>query len=314
MAFDVLLLLHEAIMHLFSFLLLLIFLQQPTPSARKVSKPKQQETTSGQQASGTDQRGTEQSPLIVKTLISPKTQEETAEDTAERNQKQANDRHIVEFTGALVIIGFLQFLAYAYQGKKLRETVESAGEQAEAMKRHIGEAARSATAMETIAHTIEYGNKAITRAYLTVTVGDIHLFQERRQPGQEDLKFETRPNLTNTGNTPARNVCIQIAADILAIPIPRDFNFPLPENNIANAGIIGAHQTSVLAGTAPDFVPDAEIGVIKEGKRKALCVWGLITYQDIFGDGHNTKFAQWITWNPNGRVVGYYIAGQNDFN
>src|SRR5450631_2614405 len=32
----------------------------------------------------------------------------------------------------------------------------------------------------------------------------------------------------------------------------------------------------------------------------------------IFGMNHQTKFGQWITWNPNGIVVGYYIAGQND--
>jgi hypothetical protein len=266
-----------------------------------------------QQATTTDQRGTQDSPIVVKVLPSPKTPEETAQEKKDRDAKAANDGNLVILTGVLAFVGFCQLLVYGYQAKKLRETVESAGEQAEAMERHIGEAARSANAMEEIATRIQEGNRAILRAYLTVTTGAISLFQERREPGQPDLKFETRPNLTNTGNTAARNVNIRIAADILPLPIPNTFQFPLPEEGeIKNAGVVGAHQTSVLAGTVKDFVPDGEVGTIKEGRTKALCTWGIVTYEDIFGVKHQTKFGQIITWNPNGTTVGYYIAGQND--
>ncbi|MGD1077826.1 MAG: hypothetical protein ABR881_05835 [Candidatus Sulfotelmatobacter sp.] len=294
-------------------LLLLVWLQNPTPA--KVSRPQQQKSATSQQPSNTDQRGTEQSPLVVKTLQPAKSQTEIEQEAEDRKQKTTNDGRIVVLTGVLALVAIGQLGVYLYQAIKLRETVKAAGEQSAAMDRHIGEAARSADAMEKIASTIDAGNKAVMRAYLTVTVGSISLYQERREPGQPDLKFETRPNLTNTGNTTARNVCIRIAADILPIPIPQAFKFPLPEEiEIKDAGIIGAHQTSVLAGTVRDFVPDEEVGEIKEGRTKALCVWGLITYEDIFGRGHQTKFGQWITWNPNGVVVGYYIAGQNDSN
>jgi len=67
-----------------------------------------------------------------------------------------------------------------------------------------------------------------------------------------------------------------------------------------------------LGATVKDFVPDAEVAVVKEGSQKALCVWGLITYKDIFGVKHETKFAQWLTWFPDGTVFGYYIPSQND--
>jgi len=103
------------------------------------------------------------------------------------------------------------------------------------------------------------------------------------------------------------------AAEILPIPIPEDFQFLLPdENEIKDAGVVGAHQTYVIGGTVKEFVPDSEIAVIKEGSRKALCVWGLITYEDIFGVNHQTKFGQWLLWYPNGTVFGYYIPVQND--
>ncbi len=126
-----------------------------------------------------------------------KTQTETEQDATDRKEKATNDRYIVELTGILAIIAFLQLLVYTYQAKKLRETVKSAGEQSEAMERHIGEAARSANAMEKIVSTIEQGNRDVLRAYLTVTIGNA-LYQERRE-GQSDLKFEGKPNLVNTG-------------------------------------------------------------------------------------------------------------------
>src|SRR5207302_3943454 len=77
-------------------------------------------------------------------------------------------------------------------------------------------------------------------------------------PGQTDLKFEGRPSLLNTGNTPARNVRIRTAAEILPIPIPKDFQFALPdENEIKDAGVVGAHQTYIIGASVKDFVPDS---------------------------------------------------------
>jgi hypothetical protein len=275
------------------------------PSPQLQTKPQEP-----QQATATDKRGTQESPFVVKTV--PAT-EETAQEKLDRDNKAQNDRNLVKFSGVLALVAILQLIVYAYQSRQLSKTVKAAGEQSEAMERHIGEAARSANAMENIAATIESGNRAILRAYITVTIGALSLFQQRREPGQPDLKFETRPNLINTGNTGARNVNITIAADILPVPLPKDFQYPLPEENeIKDAGAVGAHQTYVIAGTVKDFVPDWEVATIKEGRTKALYVWGLITYDDVFGERHNTKFAQWITWNPNGVVAGYYIAGQND--
>jgi hypothetical protein len=54
----------------------------------------------------------------------------------------------------IALIGLLQLGVFGYQAYKLKQTVESSGEEAKAMERHIGEASRSATAMETIAKTI----------------------------------------------------------------------------------------------------------------------------------------------------------------
>jgi hypothetical protein len=292
--------------------LLVASLQKPSPTPVKASNPKQQQSATGQQPPGNDQRGTEQSPLVIKTLESTKSQAETQKEADDRKRKTANDGWVVILTGVLAIVAIGQLGVYLYQAIKLRETVRAAGEQSEAMERHINEAARSAAAMEKIANTIEAGNQAVMRAYLTVTVG-IAIYQERREPGQSDLKFESRPNLLNTGNTPARKVQIQTVADILPIPLPADFPFPLTGGSeTKDAGVVGAHQSCILAATVKEFVADHEVAAIKEARSKALCIWGLVTYEDIFGVSHKTRFGQWLTWNPDRTVLGYYIPGQND--
>jgi hypothetical protein len=280
-----------------------------------VSINSQQQTSKSHQpreTTATDQHDTQESPIVVKVLPTPKTQEESTQESNDRKEKSANDRNLVKATYVLAGIGILQLFVFGYQALKLKETVKSAGEQAKAMERHIQEAARSATAMENIANTIDVGNKAIMRAYLTVTIGKA-LYQQKRE-GMSDLMFEARPILHNTGNTAALRLCIRIAADILPIPIPSDFGFPLPGDGEikGNAGMVGAHQASEMPATVEKVFPDSEIVGIKEGDGRALCVWGTVTYEDIFGASHKTNFGQWLTWYPDGTIYGYYIPGQND--
>jgi len=59
--------------------------------------------------------GTEKIPFIVKMLPSSEKDKKAADDREER---------IAKYTGYLIIVGILQFIVYAYQGKKLKETVD----------------------------------------------------------------------------------------------------------------------------------------------------------------------------------------------
>ncbi|MGC2697133.1 MAG: hypothetical protein WA738_15210 [Candidatus Angelobacter sp.] len=263
--------------------------------------------TQAQQTSNPDQRGTENSPLVVKQLIPPKTQEEAERDTTERNEKTANDRHVVQLTAALALIGFGQLLVYYYQARKLRQTVKAAGEQSKAMEKHIGEAARSANAMEEIADVIQSGNTSIMRAYLSVIIGTA-VYQE----SQEGVKFEGKPSLVNTGSTPARNVRIWISARIMTTKEAETFDYPLGEESAKASAVAAPHQNYLLSAMVQNLVPDAEVPDIKHGRGKGLATWGRVTYDDIFGQSHTTRFGQWLFWYPNQSVYGYYIPGQND--
>src|SRR3979411_1550049 len=112
-------------------------------------------TNQSRNSGTTDHLGTQDSPLFVqdsplfvKVLPAPKTQEETERENNDRNEKVANDRNLVNATYVLAGIGVLQLFVFGYQALKLKQTVQSATEQSEAMERSIAEAERSESAME----------------------------------------------------------------------------------------------------------------------------------------------------------------------
>ena len=278
---------------LFSFL----SLQQDRQKSQATQQPTQQE-----------QHGTETSPIVVKVLPTPKSSEEAEAEAQDRKEKTASDRNLVNATWVLAGIGVLQLIVFGLQAAMLKKTVNAGTEQSKAMERHIDEAARSATAMEGIVTAIQSGNKAIMRAYLSVIIGT-GMFQVR----EDGVKFEGKPNLVNTGSTPARNVRIRIAAQLIQRTEAETFAFPVPDEVAKASAVVAPHQTYMLSAMVKDFVPDVEVANIKHGQApNALTVWGVVTYDDIFGDSHTTKFAQWLFWFTNNNLYGYYIPGQND--
>jgi hypothetical protein len=225
---------------------------------------------------------------------------------------------VVKLTGVLALVAFLQLLVYAYQAKKTKETVESAGEQAEAMERHIGESARSATAMESVAKslqtTAEVSSESIKalskqmRAYLFVNIGTA-VFQDRAV----GLKFEGKPLLINTGHTPARKIRFNAKAAILASPLPGDYVLAMPGDDALGSPTtnLGAGQNAIMNAVIDDFVDDAEVEDIKLSRGKALYVWGLVKYEDVFGEDQTVHFCQSMIWIGD-KVMGYFTPGRND--
>jgi hypothetical protein len=65
------------------------------------------------------------------------------------------------------------------------------------------------------------------------------------------------------------------------------------------------------------YATDDEVDRIKhlgswDRDAKGLYCWGLITYQDIFGGEHTTRFCQQIYWDLGDNVRGIYIPGRNN--
>src|SRR6266704_580495 len=190
--------------------------------------------------------------------------------------------------------------------------------QSTSMQKSVAEATRLASAMEVVSKEIAVSSKAAVenvaalkertaqqmRAYLTVIIGSA-IYQERAK----GLKFEGKPIVVNTGHTPARKVSFRASAAILPAPLPEDFGFAL-SGEIKSSATVGAQQNAHLSAIVDDFVGDAEVEDIKSGnKGKCLWVWGIVTYEDIFGQEQSTRFCQSLFWFADGKTVyGYYYV------
>jgi hypothetical protein len=255
-------------------------------------------------------------------LPAPNSSEDTKHVSNEGNDKSLTDWLLVIFTGLLVVVGVGQGVVFGWQGWQLRKTVIAAGEQSKDMKAYIVEAARAANAMEHVGAQVALSAKAAQdsiaamrersaaqmRAYLSVNVG-IAVFQER----DKGIRFEAKPSIMNNGFTPAYRVRYRAKAAIKVLPLPPDFNFNLPRGTETTGGVIGSHANSIMGVVVEDYVPDDDVEDIKIGanRKGVLHVWGVVEYDDIFGEPHETEFGQSIIWLPNGTIWGMHLSAHS---
>ena len=79
------------------------------------SQQQNTKTQPAQQIPQADQRGTEDTPVIVKIAPSPKTDKEITQEKKDRDEKAANDRNIVNLTAILALVGVFQLIVFGYQ-------------------------------------------------------------------------------------------------------------------------------------------------------------------------------------------------------
>jgi hypothetical protein len=142
--------------------------------------------------------------------------------------------------------------------------------------------------------------RAQLRAYLSVVIGD-GVYQEGAI-----YKFEAKPVIVNNGQTPAYNVRYRIKADIFTDSVAASFTFTEPPDVSKSQSSIGPHENRLMSGILGHVVPETEIQDIKAGIGKALWVWGVVHYDDVFQRPHFTQFCQRLIWLPDGRIFGLY--------
>ncbi len=283
--------------------------QPPTPSFRIIIQEEHAGTKQTTQNRAKEQPGIESNSFVVKSIPNQESKDDADYKKYEHHEKPTLDRYMTWGTVSLAVFTFLLFCFTAalwwvtYRlSKDARITSER---QAAEMAASISEAAKAASAMERVSTHMEISAKAASesvatlkertaqqmRAYLTVTINN-GIFQERTR----NLKFDVRPTLSNSGNTPAHKITYWANADILPYPLPDDFQLPPAKNKIQSSYVLGPHQNVVLNAIVDDFVPDEDVKNIKLGKERRAYIWGEVSYIDAFGDSHRTKFSHSIYW------------------
>lgn len=236
--------------------------------SQQLRKPPENPPSHAAQGAQNDNRGTGEPPLAVKIIPSPKTDQEATDEKAEREDKNSADWWMVKLTFGLMIVGIAQFsvfvlqlIIFGLQAKRLKETIEKMDE----------------TAIREL------------RAYVSGEVG-----KDINSSVVAELTPKTAARVVivnyNHGRTPAYQVEVNAAIDVLPYPLPP--NFILPEYIIvAPPSKTVIHPDGHTGYNARSFAPvtDFQMSQIARGSHK-LYVFGKIDYVDAFSVKRETKF------------------------
>lgn len=298
--------------------------QPPAPRNRETSQPPQQIPDEHSNKADADQRGTESSPFVVKTVLPPKSEQEAAQDAADREEKASSDWWMELLTAAIASIGFVQTIVFWIQAGRLKQTIRTMGTIADGqtadMQASIKQASRAAAAMEIAAQGISANvetSKSIAetqrefwkiqmRAYVSVryaiTVPQNHTSKWRT---------EIRLQIVNTGHTPAYELFYKSWCDIFPFPLPENFDFHIPNLPDQSAGTLAPGQHFIIAASVPRVCSEIEVADYVNGSERRIYMYGVVIYKDVFGCKHETRFSQSVIWFNDGSTMGVNTRRHN---
>lgn len=291
--------------------------QPPSPSLSDRNKQQKQPSATVQNGTRNDQRGTEDSPIVVKILGTAQANQESTKGHG-NGSNQTTDWWMFGATLVIAIIGAIQTRVFWIQAKRLKETIEKmeevSGKQTADIQASLAQTTRAAGAMQEIATSMATSVESVkvsvginreiadtqklvtelqSRPYLSVAFNEA-IFQDANHV------FEVQSIMRNHGNTPAYDVTFRAASGIISWPIPDDFEFPLPDNTAApSVSFLAPGTHKLITRTVLGRVHDDEVTSIKLAvPPRCLAMWGVVRYRDAFGKSRKLRFAFTVSWMP----------------
>ena len=246
--------------------------QRPAPSTGILGSDKKSQASENKTHSKYDQRGTEQFPLVIKVTPSPNAQEEAAQAKKEKNKEATRNRRIEVTTYIVAGATAVQALALIITIIVMIRTTRKQ------LRAHIAAEAPVVIPQDITAHR----------------------------------RYEVRLNIRNVGNTPGYNVTFNTHVDILPIPLPEKFDFPLSPTPHIGTGTIFPNQAFTINGFLDKMCSAEEIIEIKNATTKGLYIYGIVSYRDTFKKIRHTEFSEHFEWLMDGTVKGNYTKKHND--
>jgi hypothetical protein len=259
--------------------------QRGTPQA----KAKQPEAPVSQPKGSEDQRGTEQSPLVVKVAPTPKTGAEREDEAKERErvaqadrQKEKSDADLVKYTSELALFTKGLFYATAALVVATLGLGVAAFFQSRDTRASVAEAKRAADIAEASLVKLQ-------RAFIFPR--DFLINWHWHFDDENKYWWGIRPIYENGGSSATADLTTNLNYELRDSPLPADFTFPLAESTF-NA-LVGPKST-ILGGQIA--IEGADLLAIQKGT-KHLYFWGILRYNDIFENTgeHITTFCRYIT-------------------
>jgi hypothetical protein len=152
-------------------------------------------------------------------------------------------------------------------------------------------------------------NEALLRAYVVNSVG-----LQFRQGGIRGLKFEFRPVILNTGQTPAYALRTVSRIRFMSLQEAAIFDFAVNDPGASSQVTLGPRQDRFVHTIYEGYLSKAELRQYKR-MEKPLYVYGTTWYRDAFGRARYTNHCYVIGWwSKRGQSLWQTVARHSDSN
>jgi len=251
--------------------------QSQTPRKRK-GNPPQSEATPTQKKAAYDQRGAEESPLVIKTVPSQKSQEQASQEQYDRDEQTSNKRWMICLTGLTVLVGLIQaFLIWSQAriGQRQNTIMET---QSAIMSGQLQATETAANAARESAEIAKRSLETTERAYLHPIRWDIDEFRAGARP---ICRFAVK----NFGRTPAMLTEISFASTYDSVPPQQPPSFTRAERVKISLPASSTYRKSFLLNT--ELSQDLFGEIMSE--RIKLWIFLQVSYTDVFQRLHVTR-------------------------
>jgi len=236
----------------------------------KQPSPKASEQNSTQQ-----ERGTDNSPIVVKVLPSEKTKDDLAREYTKDKKKLEIDERLASLTGDLALYTKLLFIATAVLALITLGLVRASFLQVRDAKRSVAAAETAAKAAQAAAEHIP----RVERAYIFI--------DPRMDAG--DYGSRVRYSVFNHGKTPAVILGVGVWLQFKATPPDNSQHFPIKP--LLDQYVFPPSPLDPWNDDEHiDYSEDRSLQAAFIKGETFLWFWGSIRYGDVFGNEHFTHF------------------------
>lgn len=286
---------------------LILAVSASAQSQKDQPREKQPEAQITQQERAPDQRGTDQSPLTVKIIPTPKTDADREEEAKDRREKAETDRKLADYTGELAFFTEGLFIATVILCIATVGLLFAAVFQSRDMKASIAAAQRNAEAANKSAVIAETALLKLERPFVFVkeiTIDAERGLSWRAASGEIIPGAIITANLSavfeNSGQTPAVKVIYNFNCANIG-PLEAE-KFMLSDKGLPSRAVIGP---KAVLQTVPKPLSARTLQEMAD-KKENWFLWGWIDYDDIFPNSprHRTEFCFSIiaTKTPMGEI------------
>jgi hypothetical protein len=267
-------------------------LQQPSPTDLEGRKPEQPQTQYENQGASRDQRGTTNSPMIVKIQPTPKTEAEAEQDAKDRAEKAANDQAIRQTNRNLVVIGCLQLAVFVGQ-------LVVFGYQAAKLRRSIVAAERAARASVLQANALVHSELAVVR------VREIRIKPHNQPdissgPPPEDTEISVK--FFNYGRTPAFPLRISLGTAVVdALTGEPKYTWI---REYGPGEVLAEDREFLVEGYRIKITDYSMTRELLDTHKVSLWFFGKFEFEDLLGNEDTWKFCfGWLPYFPPSRQI-----------